>query len=436
MTYDETVNYLYSLQGVGIKLGLDNISRLLDRAGNPQNSFRSVHVGGTNGKGSTAAFTASILRAKGYRVGLFTSPHLVDFTERIRVDGEMIAEGDVIRLAAGFRKTALTDGLQPTFFEISTAMAFQYFRERDVDYAVVEVGLGGRLDSTNVLEPEAVVITNVSMDHESFLGDTLHEIAFEKAGIIKLGVPVVTGASGEPLRIIRRTAERLSCPVLEAGRDFRVLNVETDRRGVRFDYAGGDREFRALQTSMVGRHQAGNAGLAIAACASLQGAGAGPDRSVLAGALDFEWPGRMEKVMSDPAVILDSAHNPAAAETLAATLGRDYSDCRIIMVLGLMKDKNMDGVVKPLASAADHVIVTAPSYPRASSPAELWDSASKYSSGPVEKCGDVETALSRARELAGLSGPGSVIVVSGSFYTTGEAREILLGRGILSTLRE
>jgi len=434
MTYDETVNYLYSLQGVGIKLGLDNITCLLDGAGNPHKAFRSLHIGGTNGKGSTAAVAASILRNLGYRVGLFTSPHLVDFTERIRVDGEMISTDDVIRLAARFRETARLAGLQPTFFEITTAMAFQYFRENDVEYAVVEVGLGGRLDSTNVLEPEAVVITNVSMDHESFLGNTIAEIAYEKAGIIKPGVPVVTGAAGKALEIIRETAQGLSSPLFQAGLDFGVQRVETGRMGIRFDYTGMGGEFHDLNSPLVGLHQAHNSGIAIAACAALSEAGSRVDRTVLANALDdIEWPGRMEQVMSDPAVILDSAHNPAAAETLAATLALDYPDCGIIMVLGLMKDKDIDGVVGPLVRRADHVIVTAPAYSRAASPAELEEAVLKYYAGPVEQAGTVESALSRARELAG---PGAVIIVSGSFYTTGEAREVLLGRGILSTLRE
>lgn len=434
MTYNTTVNYLYSLQGVGIKLGLDNITSLLESAGNPQESFRSLHIGGTNGKGSTAAVAASILRNMGYRVGLFTSPHLVDFTERIRVDGEMISADDVIRLAARFRERARLAGLQPTFFEITTAMAFQYFKEHEVDYAVAEVGLGGRLDSTNVLDPEAVVITNVSMDHESFLGNTISEIAYEKAGIIKAGVPVITGAVGDALEVIRETAQALPSPLFHAGLDFRVQRVETGITGIRFNYTGMGGEFRDLYSPLVGLHQAHNSGIAIAACAALPEVGSRLDRSVLARALDIEWPGRMEQVMFDPAVILDSAHNPAAAETLAATLALDFPGCRIIMVLGLMKDKNIDGVVEPLIRRADHVIVTAPAYSRAASPAYLEGAVLKYYAGPVEQADTVESALSRARELA--TGPDAVIIVSGSFYTTGEAREVLLGCGILSTLRE
>ncbi len=428
MTYDQTVSYLYGLQGVGIKLGLDNISSLLSAAGSPQQSFRSIHVGGTNGKGSVCALIASVLQSAGHKVGLFTSPHLVDFTERIRVNNKMISEGDVIRLAGRFKNIAETAGISPTFFEINTAMAFEYFREQAVEWAVIEVGLGGRLDSTNVISPEVSVITNVSRDHESFLGDSMEEIAFEKAGIIKPGTPVVTAAKGIAKEVISSRAKEQNAPLFMLGEDFSVESVEPVSEGLKLDFIGVKHRFYGLLSNLVGRHQADNIGVALAACEQAE--------SVEGICLDYEavkkglilknWPGRMEEIDGPPLIILDSAHNGAAAEALAAAVRERFTGRRIIVILGIMKDKQKDAVIAPLAGIASHVIVTAPSYERAASPADLMSIARQYCMDRTEEAPDLRNAISKAKRLC--RSDDDVLVIAGSFFTTGEAKEILKPR--------
>src|SRR5512139_543220 len=240
MSYPEALAYLYGLQKHGIKLGLKNVRTLVTLLGDPQAAFRSVHVAGTNGKGSVAAMTASILRARGFRVGLFTSPHLVSFTERIRIDDEQISESHVVALTGEIRELISSHPAEmstPTFFEFVTAIAFEYFRRNRIDWAVVEVGMGGRLDSTNIITPEASVISRISYDHQAFLGDTLGEIAAEKAGIIKAGVPVISASQEREARdVIAAVSDERSAPLSVFGRDFEGRLRSSGIRGITFDY--------------------------------------------------------------------------------------------------------------------------------------------------------------------------------------------------------
>jgi len=433
MTYSDTVDYLYGLQGVGIKLGLDNMTRLLQAAGNPQRAFPAIHVGGTNGKGSTAALIASYLRRTGRRTGLFSSPHLVDFTERITVDGRMISESEVIRLTDRFRRVADDLGLQPTFFEITTAIAFETFRLEKVDGAVVEVGLGGRLDSTNVIKPMVSVITNVSRDHEAFLGESIDEIAVEKAGIIKPGVPVVTGARTRALEIIEETAVQNGAPLYVLGRDFEARDIKPEADGTAFSYRGPGVDLPGLRTTLLGRHQAENASLALT---TLKAAGLleFPDPEAVNEAFELRWPGRLEKIASNPAILLDSAHNEAAAEALVSALKDHFPGRRIVLVIGMMKDKKPEGVLRTLASVAYRMILTTPDYERAAQPTTLEEVARRYlDPARVSREKSIASALDRAVREA-LS--DDVIVVTGSFFTTGEAKERFQGPGILSALRE
>lgn len=434
MTYRDTVDYLYGLQGVGIKLGLDNMIRLLRAAGNPQDEFPSIHVGGTNGKGSTAALIAAYGRQTGQRTGLFTSPHLVDFTERITVDGRMISEAEVIRLTGRFRRVADDEGIQPTFFEITTAIAFETFRLEGVDRAVVEVGLGGRLDSTNVLRPRVSVITNVSRDHEAFLGDSIEEIAAEKAGIIKPGVPVVTGVRGRALEIIEETAKRQGAPLYVLGRDFEVGDITPNDHGTEFSYRGPGLALKELRTSLLGRHQAENAGIALAALEAAGQLGSEPKPEALKEVFDLTWPGRLEKIVSEPPIFLDSAHNEAAADALTQALKDHFPDRRIVFIVGMMADKEATGFLKTLATVADRMILTAPETGRAA-PASTLEKATLCFLDParVAKEERISDALDRA--VTGVS-PDELIVVTGSFFTTGEAKERFQGPGILSSLRE
>src|SRR4030043_1083155 len=268
MSYSETVNYLYNLQKYGIKFGLDNISRLMSALDNPHTSFLSVHVAGTNGKGSTSAIIASILKTAGFKVGLFTSPHVVSVTERIRVNGEEMTEDDVIKLAEEIKNIVERLGdFSPTFFEVVTAMALLYFKRKKIDIAVIEVGMGGRLDATNIVIPEVSVITNISCDHKEFLGNPLKEIAHEKAGIIKREVPVVTSyQESEVIEVIEKKAAEKEAELYAYGRDFSSALKREDISGICFDYLGSDSfTIHDLILPLTGEHQMQNASVAIKA---------------------------------------------------------------------------------------------------------------------------------------------------------------------------
>ncbi len=436
--YNDTVDYLYGLQRHGIKLGLANTGKLMDILGSPQNAFRSIHIAGTNGKGSTSAMIASILIESGFSVGLFTSPHLVSFTERIRINNRQIAESDVIRLASDIRKSIGGMDLRPTFFEFVTAMAFQYFAVQNVDWAVIETGMGGRLDATNILRPDISVITNVSRDHCEFLGAGIQDITREKAGIIKPGTPVIT-ASRTPavVRLLSDIARSRGAGIHVYGRDFKGSLLHMDRGHIAFDYSGYA-DYRNLSMPLTGRYQLYNACTAIRACEILgRKTRRTADIRIRAGLQSVKLEGRLEMVSQSPPVFLDSAHNPEAANSLAASIREIFPDKKIILVAGIMDDKDAVGILGPLVRLAESVILTRPAYERAAHPEKLLkiirDSGLTGASCMIDTAGTVagaiETAKARCRE-------DSVILVTGSFYTTGEAKEASGASGILRELRE
>jgi dihydrofolate synthase/folylpolyglutamate synthase len=434
MSYEDTIEYLYGLRNFGMKLGLDNISRLMSEFGNPQDSFRSVHIAGTNGKGSTSAMLESMLRTAGVTTGLFTSPHLVSFTERIRVNGCDIPEQEVVDLAEQVRAvSARIPDFSPTFFEVAVAVAFLYFRKMNVQWAVVEVGMGGRLDATNIVLPEVTVISPVDFDHSEFLGASLTEIAGEKAGIIKHGVPVLTAAQRpEVMEVLKQKAEGSGSALFGYGRDFSSQITADELVSLRFDYTGKE-EYRGLSLKLAGRHQAQNAALAVRALEELMDRHPDLACDVRQGLNKTHWPGRLEFVKDHPPVLVDGAHNPQAAAALAEYLRKAlelYS--RVIMVLGIMGDKDREGIMKPLLSLAAEVIFTAPACGRAASPEALAAEARSLGYFP-------KTAPTVAEALAmaeGLWFQGDLIVVTGSFYTIGEAKETLGQEGVLARLRE
>ena len=435
MSYQGTIEYLYGLQMYGMKFGLDNISKLLSAAGNPHDSFRAVHVAGTNGKGSTSAMTESILRTGGVRTGLFTSPHLVSFTERIRINGEEIAEDDVIALAEEVRAFAeKIDDFSPTFFEVVTAMAFLHFRRKKVDWAVVETGLGGRLDATNIVRPEVSVITSIGFDHREFLGRTLREIAGEKAGIIKKHVPVVSSAqSPEVAEVLARKAEETGSAFFAYPGDFSSETVSETPGGVCFDYHGRT-DYRGLALPLAGGYQAVNASAAVKTIEVVSEKYADLRCDVRKGLAQVRWPGRLELIRKDPPVLIDGAHNPDAARSLSLYLEKLRASRyrRIVLIAGIMGDKDIKGILGPLLPQASETIFTAPSYGRAAAAGVLAAHASSlgYSSRETRT---VAEAITLAEDLYL---PGDIIVVTGSFYTIGEAREILGPPGVLSRLRE
>ena len=427
--YRETIDYLYALQKHGIKLALSNSITLMARLGDPHRKFRTVHVAGTNGKGSTSSFIATMLQAAGYRVGLYTSPHLVNFTERIRINNIPVTEATVVELAnrvrAASRKEAGLEGtaaLNPTFFEVATAMAFTCFAEEGVDLAVIEVGMGGRLDSTNVITPLVSVITNIELEHMEFLGNTLAQIAGEKAGIIKQGIPVVTGATQqEVITVIEQEAAARRAAVYRLSRDFMPGPV-TSQRGQVFDYRGIGSSFEKLRINMHGRYQVDNACLALAAIECLRNSGVIVDEpAVRRGLEQARWEGRLELVARRPDIYLDGAHNPASARKLAATV-REMRPAygRIVLLIGILGDKDYQGISSALVPLADHVVVTKPQYSRAMDVRALAAEIQKLH-GSVEIAETVPEAIAAAGRAAS---PDDLVLITGSLYVVGDARAV------------
>jgi dihydrofolate synthase/folylpolyglutamate synthase len=418
MNYPDSVRFLYSLgnEVKTAKLGLERIRTLLSALGDPQDSCRIVHVAGTNGKGSTAAMIESALRAAGCRTGLFTSPHLMEPTERIRVGGSPVTAGD---FAAAFDQVhACAEALlredridlHPTYFESVTAMAFLVFQERGVEFAVLEVGLGGRLDATNVVAPELCVVTPVDFDHEAFLGKSLESIAAEKAGILKPGVPAVFAPQrAEARRVLDTRAAELQVPV-SLSTEVEASGVVLHARGSRFAWAGGE-----IDLPLPGEHQVENARTAIAAMLRL----GVPDAAIRQGLAETVWPGRLERVAVNPELILDGAHNPAGARALAAYLDQFYDPGRVWLIYGAMRDKAVAEMAGILFPRARHVIATAPAQARALRPETLRDLTDHDS---VRVAPDLTEALELAKE----AGPEDAIFITGSLFLVGEARGALL----------
>lgn len=434
MTYSQAIAYLYGLQRYGVKLGLENIQRLLDAVDNLHRRFRSILIGGTNGKGSTAAFLSSILKAAGYRVGLYTSPHLLEFTERVQVDGQAIAEADVACLTDELRHVIAdlfvaprTSHLalrttHPTFFEVTTALAFLYFLRSKVDYAVVEVGMGGRFDATNVLDPEVAVITNIALEHEAYLGRTVGAIAAEKAGIVKEGTRAVTAADlPEALAVIADACRKRGAPLLNvrAAYDWRIHR--SDLSGQRFSLGEKGQPTDTFDIRLLGRHQVINAVTALAAARLLRGTGATlPEPAIREGLRRTQWPGRLQLVPGRPLVILDGAHNPAGATALRTFLDDQRFAGRLTLVFGVLQDKNWIAMLQELAPLAKRVILTRPESERAADPRRLVE-AERFCP-KLEILEDVADAIALARAVAD---PDEVVVVTGSLFVISAALRAL-----------
>ena len=417
---DPLMDALFPGVPTAVDWGLGRMRAALAELGHPHRRYRALHVGGTNGKGSVASTWASVLRHDGERAGLYTSPHLCSFRERIMIDGEPVPAHRLLDTAVRIRPLAHEHGM--SFFEASTLLALVVFAEERVGTACIEVGLGGRLDATNVIEPEVTAITNVALDHQDYLGDTLEEIAREKAGIIKAGVPVVT-AEGRPaaLRVLEDRAARAGAPFhrIEPWRDIAELRL--GRGGTRFSVRAAGGDLLQLHTPLPGAHQAANAALAVRALELLPRPPS-PD-AVRAGVAGVQWPGRGQvHRVGDLHYIFDVAHNRAAVGALARVLA-DLAPPRPLVVLaGILGDKDWSRMLPPLVDFADRVVFTIP----ASAPPERnWDPravATEVGDGvPIEVVDEVEAAVNRA---AGLAGMGTV-VVTGSCHTVGDALQIL-----------
>ena len=417
MTYAETLAHIYALGRFGIKPGLERITRLLAKLGNPQNAFKAVHIVGTNGKGSTASFLCSILKSGGYRTGLFTSPHLISFTERIQVDGSEIGEADVVRFAAMVMAAAPAE---TTFFEIVTALAILHFAEAGVEIAVFEAGMGGRLDATNILPGVLCAIAPISLEHTDYLGTTIEDIAAEKTGICKPGAPIISARQDRDAQfIIEHQAGQLDAPLYRQGESFDAfwLNGLLNYRGVGVTLDG-------LSCGLYGRYQSGNAALALASAELMRAVGFPvTPQAMIAGLANARWPGRMELFPGPPRLLLDGAHNPAGATALAEALA-DIPRGRLFLVAGVMADKELSGILAPLLPLADRVFAVAPALERALPAGEL---ATYCFGAGVEAmdAGSVAQGIELARNLAQ---DDDLILVCGSLFTVGEARSHLKSR--------
>lgn len=448
-SYQETLNYLFGLQRFGIKLGLTNITILLRELGDPHVGLPAVHIAGSNGKGSTAAFLTSILRQGGWRVGLYTSPHLIDFTERIQVDGQPISVSRVVELTKHIRavverlisqgKIELSSPAHPlpkeidpekatiTFFEFTTAMAFLYFREKGVDIAVIETGLGGRLDATNVIDPLLSLITPISLEHKQYLGNTLRQIAAEKAGIIKPRRPLFTSAH-QPvvLEVFRRRCQELNSSFYIWRKDFSAR-----RRGPQvIDFQGRRNFWSNLTLGLLGNHQVINASLALAAAEALGEFGFPLDgEQIRKGVREVKWPGRLELVGEKPRILLDGAHNPAATKVLKQALEEGFPRRRLILVLGIMGDKDIPQMMANLVPLADILILTKPKLER-SAPLEVLKKEAAFYQKKEMEIPDVAEAIEKALAIATAE---DLILVSGSLFTVGEARAHLIEKGLITS---
>jgi len=417
-SYDKALSYLYDLQKYGIKFGLSSTSNLLARLGNPHKNFRAIHIAGTNGKGSSAAMLSAILTEMGVQVGLYTSPHLVRFNERFRINDQDVDDQGIMDV---FRrvKDVVDEREPPTFFEMTTAMALTLFAEKKVDWAILEVGMGGRLDATNVIQPQMTIINNVAFDHQEFLGATLGRIAREKAGIIKQGVPLITAAK-QPvaLAVIKERCSALDAPCYRVGQQIKVRSQGKQR----FSYRGLKWRLDNLQLPLAGRHQLLNAATALGALEVLeQMAQLHPTSAHLReGLRKTRWPGRLEWFRERPPVLLDGAHNYAGVVALCKALQEEYTYKRLIIVLGIMADKDLRGMLHKLAPLADHIILTRPKYERAAEPESLREVAGEFANR-TELIRSVRQALQRAMILATHE---DLAVVTGSLYFIGEVKEI------------
>lgn len=424
MDYDTTLEHLYRLERFGIKLGLDNIRRLLSLLGDPHRDLKVLHVTGTNGKGSVCAYAASALEAAGYRVGLYTSPHLVRFNERIQVNRAPIADDNVLRLWSGMRPairamTAARPIDHPTFFEVTTAMAFQYFRERQVDVAVVEVGMGGRMDATNVIDGLVSVVTRVDLEHTEHLGKTVTRIAREKAGIIKPTSRAVTVAQ-PALTVIEARCREVHAPLSVIHRDVQVERGESSLQGQDVRVRGPFEDLQ-VHTPLLGAFQVENVALAVTALAELRVAGFTiPDAAIRKGVASTRWPARLDRIREDPTILVDGAHNRPAAEALAASMKELFAGRKVALVIGILNDKDLSGMAAALGPLASRVYACRPKTPRALGSDEValaFQSYAKSASIPTVRDA-MDAAISNAA-------PEDIILITGSIYTAGEALDHL-----------
>lgn len=425
-SFQVAFDWLYGFDKYGWVFGLERITFLLEQLGNPHKDLNVIHVAGTNGKGSVCKYVSAILQNAGYKVGLYLSPHLERFSERIVVSNQEISEEDFVKLVSQVRP--VVDAMKkqnttPTFFEIVTALAFLHFRNKAVEYAVVEVGLGGRFDATNVVNPLVCVITNISLEHTDILGKDIASIAAEKAGIIKNHVPVVSAATGDAQVTIEQIAKERGAPVFWIDQRMWKRKVY-EKQKQEFLIQGAFKDY-TVQTSMLGQHQGENIALAIATVEQLQMRGVYlTDSDIQEGISSATHPGRMEFISEEPLILLDGAHNPDGMKMLVKTLQEDFSDHRLILVLGVLKDKDLNTMISMIMPHADVIVVTKSGNTRAAEPQQLHKIIEGFDPNKTVFVDDsVSKAIDQAKRIAKQQ---DLICVTGSLFTVGEARGYLL----------
>jgi len=405
--------------------GLSRMNRLLSALGNPQRTFRAVHIAGTKGKGSTAVMLAEMLRGCGHKVGLYTSPHVLSIRERIVTDGTMISESAFAKAVAAVSEiTGKAKVPQPTYFEVLTCAAFQYFQSREVDLAIVEVGMGGRLDATNVLSPEVVGITSISYDHMAQLGTSLAAIAKEKCGIIKKGVPIISAPQRDEVRtVIKAAADEADCPLRFSNEgaeySYRFEFSRAAGRHARICLTTSNSRFEHLHVPLPGEHQAVNCSLAVGMLDVLKARGLKiEEQKAMAGLAKVDLPGRMQMIRELPRVLVDGAHNAASIDALMRAIGQNITYDSMVVIFACHKDKDAEGMIRRIQIGADKMIFTRTESSRSAEPAELAASYTEHSG----KMAQVAESLDDAMQIAlGAVGREDLICVTGSFYLVAEA---------------
>ncbi|SDM23845.1 folylpolyglutamate synthase/dihydrofolate synthase family protein [Bacillus sp. OK048] len=426
-TYSEALDWIHGRLRLGIKPGLARMEWMMERLGHPERKIKTVHIGGTNGKGSTVTYLRCILEAAGYTVGTFTSPYIEQFNERISVNGKPIRDKEILELTNVI--STLADELEetelggPTEFEVITAMSFYYFANvNQVDIVLYEVGLGGRFDSTNIIQPIASVITNIGLDHTNILGHTYEEIAFEKAGIIKAGVPTFTAVKNEnAIKVIKEQAEKKRAPLYRLNQDFTIISHSPQENGEVFTLKSPEQTLEQLEISMIGQHQTENAALAVMAAQSINHDGdfSISEHAIRTGVKTAYWPGRFEILSKSPLVIIDGAHNDEGISALVQELSNRYPNNTIHIVFAALKDKKLDQMIAQLDQIADELSFVSFDFPRAAKASELYSISHSKNKVMVDKW---ESHLAKMIQTIG---ENQILVVTGSLYFISEAKPYL-----------
>ncbi len=411
---------MYGLRRFGIKLGLETIGNVLSGLNNPQDSFNCIHIAGTNGKGSIASALSTILSKSGYKTGLYTSPHLVRFNERICINSIPVSDKNVIDAYNNVKELQLSGEREMTFFEYTTAMAFYEFAKQNVDWAIIETGMGGRLDATNIVKPHVSVISNLSLEHQSYLGNTITEIAGEKGGIIKHHTPVVTGVTQQnALYVLKNIANKKSAPLYNLEDHFNIKKTSETK----FRYSGINNTWPDMQTSLLGNYQLDNAAVVLATCETLidKKKATLTLKNIRKGLETNKWPGRLEILSNAPFVLIDGAHNKVAAQNLATFLSDNLSEKKLTLITGMLDDKPYTEILQCLVPICETVIITQPQIDR-SLPPEKLSAIAKQITANVKIIPKVSDAIKHAFKTAT---PDDAICIAGSLYVIGETKEWL-----------